>query len=158
MRLLAVRLIAVAFLTGVSSTEQGAQEINPAMSPPPTQWEAQFYGLGHGAPSGWFVSAGIAEGGLLFIDGRAAILEVGQHASRLSVGYVDWYEGLSKQARISLLRTYNQPAWVAPNRTLLGPEVRLSLLAAFGVGLFWDIGPQPQTGGPVTLYTISIIL
>lgn len=123
-----------------------------------SEWQFALLGVGYGAPVGWYLTAAYAEGTLLALDGRALTLEIGQHGTRLGVGYAYWVEGIGAAARLAVLRTYRHPHWFAPDRTLVGPEIRVAALLAGGLGVFWDVGPRARSRRPLVTYTVSFIL
>ncbi|MBX3175311.1 MAG: hypothetical protein KF709_12930 [Gemmatimonadaceae bacterium] len=86
------------------------------------------------------------------------MLEVGQAGTRLGAGYAVHAEAVGALARVTALRTYGHPRWAAPNRTMVGPEIRLAVLGSFGVAWLWDVGPRPRSGAPLVAYSISFFL
>ena len=123
-----------------------------------SEWQVLLLGAGYGAPNRWFLTLAAVEGGTYHIAGRSLMIEVGQAGTRVGAGYAIWAEGYGALARVTALRTYGRPVWSEPNRTLIGPEVRLAALASFGVAWLWDVGPRPRTGAPIVAYSLSFLL
>lgn len=134
--------------------------------PPPEQatsdsseWYFGGLSLGVGAPAGAYIGFGFAQAPEL-LEGHFVVAEFGRYATRVSYGYGQHLiEGPGMHGRISVFRTYDDPWRAAPNRTFIGPELRLSAsVLVVGFGAYWPTAERAGNRRVFTAFTFSMFL
>jgi hypothetical protein len=87
--------------------------------------------------------------------GTAVIAEAGSGGGQLSLARVAGSPFGSGRLQLSVLRTWDNPQWVAPGQTYVGVEARMMVGIGVGIGLFGRVAGT--TRGDGRLIVINLV-
>lgn len=137
-----------------------AQDSTSADLPSATSW-SPVYSVQLGGPQRASIAAGVGQwtsSGIDALSGRYLLFDGGIGGGKVVFGVADGYNGGLSQARLTLVRTWRDPAYFTANRTLAALELHHSLgILTVGVAHYWRVTGNRGERARAVIWTVGAL-